>query len=447
MNDTAARSIATIKDEIRVEAEAMHARTPHPTLPKAHARPKRRADDERQRLDFTIAELCRFPYTTFVDQAFRSILKRPPDPAGFEAHVRLLGSGASKIEVLGNLRYSPEGRAIGARIKGLLPRYALAKLYRIPVLGYALQWIVALAGLPHIVQQQRAIDTAHFARSFDIDAAGRKLSLEVGELREAGDRLNENVFSAIARIEALRLVEQQTLRGELDQLVAKAQEPHLALSMNHWLAELRNNLVRLEAEEEAQRMKARNLLARAIVRRTIADVARGARLAACMQLLAARIGPRSRVLDLGSGEDWVLRLAEARFEAATIDATPAPGRRDAAVVVPGMPATQLERCADGALDALTALACGSLLRQLPAASLFEAARRVLKPGAVLMLAFDVDAAQLADRLAGIPSPAVDHELLAEALDAAGFIDIVHARTHDDARCLLARNPHPNVSRA
>ncbi len=444
MNESDAKTLAAIKDEIRTEAERMRERTPHATLPKTHPRPLRRAEGERARLDYSIDELCRFPYTTFVDQAFRSILKRPPDPAGFEAHVRLLGSGASKIEILGNLRYSAEGRAIGARIPGLLPRYVLAKLHRVPVLGYASAWIVALGGLPRIVQQVRAIDTAHFARSFDIDAAGRKLREEVGELRDANERLAESTLAAQALFEAQRAAEQQALRGELEELAARSGDSHLALSMNHWLTELRRNLGRLEDEEFAQRRKVESLLADVVARRTHGDAARASRLAAWSGLLAARLAPRARILDLGSGMDWLVRLADAGFDAATVDSAAGSPRSDAIVVVPGTPAAVLERTGAGALDALTVLAAGSLLRRLPATTLLESARRTLKPGGLFLLAFDLDADVLADRLAGLPPAVPDADLLVAALGAAGFIDIVPVQNGEDVPCLVARNPQPGA---
>ena len=84
---------------------------------------------EATRNRYSIEELSQAHFTRFLNQAFVALLRRPPDPAGLEAQMRLLVAGRSKIEILGNLRWSPEGRDIGVHVPWLLPRYILAKVH------------------------------------------------------------------------------------------------------------------------------------------------------------------------------------------------------------------------------------------------------------------------------------------------------------------------------
>lgn len=434
-----ANAWARVKDEIRREAASMRERTPHPTLPKSHPRPRRRIDSGYGRSEYTIDELARFPYTTFVDQAFRAVLKRPPDPAGFDAHVRGLIAGGSKIEVLGNLRYSGEGRRAAVHIRGLLPRYALAKLFRIPVLGYLAEWVVALAGLPKIVRQQRAMDTMHYARSFEIDTAGRKLAEEVGTLRDSAERLVAEIALAQHRASHRISALQETWRAELDGVQARAQDSHLVLSMNHWLNEFRRSLSALEAEEAAQRTKARSLID-GIIGGDALKSSRASRLDAWAIQLTDRMPRGARVLDLDGDEEWFAHLERRGIGiqrvAECIDAIG--GDDMSAGWVPAE--VRFDRIADATIDAVTALAVSATLRRLPGAALFSAARRVLRPGGVLMLGFDSNRGEIVDRLSGTGGGAIDGHLLGSILAAAGFIDIRDSAAPDGTACLIASTP-------
>lgn len=429
-----------VKDEIRIEAEALRLRTP---AVKPRPIPAKRAYDTSRR-EYSIAELAQFHFTTFVDHAYRALLKRPPDPAGFDAHVRLLISGGSKIEVLGNLRFSAEGRALGVRVRNLLPMYALTKLYRVPVVGYASEWIVALYGLPKMVRFVRAVDTVHYSRSYEIDAAGRALKQTVAELRENSVRLVEDVAVRHGQFEQQYAGLELAMRTEQGVLATHTEESrHLVLSMNHWLTSLRQNLAALEAAEHEQRRRADALLVD-VIEPTASELAgRAARFDSWIELLAAHIAPRSRVLDLAGGRDWLARIAGRGFDASGVDSNSeirARARADGLLISPGSPAEVLARTADGALDALTVLAVGSVLRRIPAATLFDATRRTLKPGGLLLLAFDNDAGERADRLAGAADSVLGADLLTRALAAAGFIDITRTLAADGSVALLAHNP-------
>jgi O-antigen chain-terminating methyltransferase len=72
----------------------------------------------------TAADLLKYDDEEFIKIAYRTILKREPDPGGYNNYLSLLRQGSlSKTQILGKLRYSPEGRQIGVKIKGLPFRF------------------------------------------------------------------------------------------------------------------------------------------------------------------------------------------------------------------------------------------------------------------------------------------------------------------------------------
>lgn len=127
----------------------------------------------------------------FVRYGYRMILKREPDAKGFGYFLTALRSAQmSKCEVLGRLRYSPEGKAANVKIKGLLPRFILNSSYRIPVLGYAVQMAVLLARLPRVIKNMReheAFTDARFTQqastfnktSSELNKADKEISMKI----------------------------------------------------------------------------------------------------------------------------------------------------------------------------------------------------------------------------------------------------------------------------
>ncbi len=210
-----------VKAEIRAEADAARGSSPStPRLATTAADPVAAQDDiEPKRRDFAIGELTGAHYSAFVEQAFRAVLQREPDEAGWARQVHLLAAGASKAEVLGNLRWSPEGRRLRVRVRGLLPRYLLAKLAHVPLLGYVIEWAMTFAALPLLLRHQRAADTQVAAR-FDAAAGaqrdqGQRLdSLDSGLMELGAERDRRNADAAAQREHGRRLDELTARVGE-----------------------------------------------------------------------------------------------------------------------------------------------------------------------------------------------------------------------------------------
>ena len=443
-----------VKAEIRVEADAARLRAPL-----SHD-----GTIDRARLDYRIAELTGEHYTAFVDRAFRALLKRPPDEPGLDAQVRLLAAGAAKAEVLGNLRYSPEGRHIGTRVSGLLPRYALAKLTRVPVVGYGINWLIAFAGLPLLLRHQRAADTRNAAQFQSAEANAGQIAHDVRGTNARVDEVRNEVGGTNARLDEVRNEVGGTnarldgIRGELgeanvrhEQLHAQLREGgqlqrafderagqlearvvesesrlsdvpslrHYVNAVNHWLVSLQGAIDGIEGASDANKAFSDALIA-AIYDASEVAVARGARQGAWIETMRPRLGAGARVLDLGSGDgSWLALLAATGADVAGIESNGVLARRArerGLNVAADDPLTALTRREDASLDAITV--SGSVLAGDALATLLAEAPRALKPGGWLLIAAG-EPRRLADLSAGRLG-VLDRPIVVAMLGAAGF---------------------------
>jgi SAM-dependent methyltransferase len=433
-----------VKDEIRADAEAARARfvqaasRPKPVAPGTIAVVKSVRDE------VSIDELAKLHYTRFLDEAFAALLRRPPDSTAYNLQVQLLEEGRSKVEILGNLRYSSEGRAVGVRVPWLLPRYLLAKATRIPVLGYVLEWIMCIGGLPLLLRHQRGADAYHAARNLELLQELAKLTDEASALRAEIARLD--VEKAMVSTQLQQFSERfAPVHSELGQAFNEIRDlRHLVLSMNHWLASLRQNLSSLEAAESEQTRKTDAFHADISSEILAADAARPARLGQWAEMFATLLPASADVLDVGSGLDWLQALSRRGVKVTGVDPNHESGQRarNAGITsVVADPPLVLARMADNSIDGATILDIAPVLRSLPAFSLLEILRRVLRPGGRLLFGFGLEPASIADRLEGRASVIADSSLIEHALQASGFIEVSRSEAADGAVCVVARRPN------
>ena len=109
---------------------------------------------------YHVNDLLKYHDHIFIWNAYRAILKREPDEEGLRGLLEKLSSGRlNKIDALASLRFSPEGKRKNVRIDGLARPAAVRKLYRVPVLGYLLEMIVAVLRLPVMIRSQRQFES------------------------------------------------------------------------------------------------------------------------------------------------------------------------------------------------------------------------------------------------------------------------------------------------
>ena len=111
------------------------------------------ASDLSARQSYTLSDFLNFHDEAFIRNAYRAILHREPDIGGLAHYLTALRSGRyTKVEILGRLRYSSEGRSYAVRIRGLFVPFAFQMAYHIPVLGYVFAWANFILRLPSVVR-------------------------------------------------------------------------------------------------------------------------------------------------------------------------------------------------------------------------------------------------------------------------------------------------------
>jgi SAM-dependent methyltransferase len=105
-----------------------------------------------------ISDLLPFQDRSFVSAAYQMLLHRAPDADGLRHHLENLRRGASKIEILGDIRYSPEGRRAAVRIAGLAWPYGVQKACNLPLLGGLITLGVEFLNMPQLRRRHRVLE-------------------------------------------------------------------------------------------------------------------------------------------------------------------------------------------------------------------------------------------------------------------------------------------------
>jgi SAM-dependent methyltransferase len=153
---------------------------------------------------YTLAELLQFADADFVEMAYRVLLRRPADAEGFRGRLAALRNGsASKVEILGDIRFSEEGLRRAVHVDGLLLPYKFSKWRRIPVIGRCMTLALSIFRLPRMGRSLQAVE-----------AVAARETQRLGSLFNRLDKSNEDRFAGLeAALDKLTSFEdQQTLR-------------------------------------------------------------------------------------------------------------------------------------------------------------------------------------------------------------------------------------------
>ncbi len=301
---------------------------------------------------YSMHDLLAYHDEAFVTAAYRVLLGRFPDPAGFTGFVTRLRAGAlDRMDILEALARSEEGRRLRGKVVGLAPRLLLRRLGRIPLAGGVVRAAVALAGLSRERRGRAAAEAVARGREERLCAGLNALGTFHGrledEVRGLADALAVGASRGEARAASLR-AGLEALRVELRAAALRERE----------------RVGALEGELEALSERVRALEAGPVLDgalyQAFEERFRGPReevqkkLAVHLPLLAACGAgrPGRPVLDVGCGRgDWLALLRDAGLEARGVDASP----EALAECPPGLDVA----CAEG-VRALRALPAGSL---------------------------------------------------------------------------------------
>jgi 2-polyprenyl-3-methyl-5-hydroxy-6-metoxy-1,4-benzoquinol methylase len=168
---------------------------------------------------YHVNDLLKYHDRNFIQNAYRAILKRGPDAAGYKGFLESLRSARlNKIDILARLRYSPEGRAKGVEIEGLSTPAMIRRAYRVPVIGYLLNLAVAIARLPLTMRSEQQFEAHTLAQqemiAEHLNHIGRLLLAQTESLSASLKQSAEQFQQVASRQEA---VEQEVLNRFRDQ--------------------------------------------------------------------------------------------------------------------------------------------------------------------------------------------------------------------------------------
>lgn len=325
--------------------------------------------------EYVLSELLGPSDASFVEMAYRVVLRRDPDPDGFNYFLHELRSGhTTKVEVLAQLRWSAEGMSKQVHIDGLLLPYKLQQWKRKPLIGHVLSWMHGVARLGALFDRQYTMEATQAREAHELGRHVNNMMDEMAELRGQNAGLSREVSRMMSLFQRLH---QDELEREREKQVAEAECERARLAA--------------EAEAEAERSKMDKLYA------DFEDEYRGSR-----ELVRMRIepylewiseagggAPGAPVIDIGCGRgEWLELLAEHGLEAIGIDLN-----RDFVLscadtglkVVEGDAVQVLRSMPEGSAGAITSM---HLVEHLPfeqVVALIDEALRVLRPGGLLLL--------------------------------------------------------------
>src|SRR5687768_550653 len=133
----------------RILAQQEAIATAQPAAPRDAAPRNSMTATPSQELPTTLEAITALRDRAFVEAAYRLLLGREPDAEGLAHAVHQLRSGTlDKVDILGDLRQSPEGRARAVEIAGLNWRYAVRRLGRRRGIGWLVRWFLTMVRLP-----------------------------------------------------------------------------------------------------------------------------------------------------------------------------------------------------------------------------------------------------------------------------------------------------------
>jgi len=158
---------------------------------------------------YHVNDLVKFHDAAFIQNAYRAILKRGPDAVGYRTFLdSLRNARLNKIDILGRLRYSTEGKAKQVEVQGLWAPATLRKFYRVPFIGYLVNLLVAVARLPTLVRNQQQFE-AHIIAQQEIivehlNHADRSLLAHVDEVSDILQTQGDTIKSLLDHADQTR---------------------------------------------------------------------------------------------------------------------------------------------------------------------------------------------------------------------------------------------------
>jgi O-antigen chain-terminating methyltransferase len=129
-------------------------------------------------------------------------LKRSPDATELARELTRLRSGnVNKIDLLATLRFTPEGRAKGVQVDGLVVPAMIRRLGELPLVGYVIRLGIAFVRLPNLVRDQREFGSYVLSQHEQMAEFINQVSARVSECRQELSQLRETQETLASEIE------------------------------------------------------------------------------------------------------------------------------------------------------------------------------------------------------------------------------------------------------
>jgi len=195
-----------------------------PVLPKKHG-PLPRWQPAAPRLpdkpQYRLGELLCFDDADFVDIAYEKLLKRRADEEGKSRYLDALRSGViSKVEMLGLIRFSEEGRRNSVHVDGLLLPYKLHQWRHRRIVGWFLGAGMAIARLPRLAMRLQGMEASAAREAQEMGSLfnrmERLLDEHLADLDSSGRSLRTELTESVqTRMEGLRTLGARTAALQL----------------------------------------------------------------------------------------------------------------------------------------------------------------------------------------------------------------------------------------
>ena len=153
---------------------------------------------------YHINDLLRYHDRAFVHAVYRAVLKRAPDETELTRELTRLRSGnVNKIDLLATVRFTPEGRAKGVQIEGLVVPALIRRLGEVPLLGYVVRLSIAFVRLPNLIRDQREFGSYVLSQHELMADFINQISTRVSECRHELSQLQETHDQVFTRIDTL----------------------------------------------------------------------------------------------------------------------------------------------------------------------------------------------------------------------------------------------------
>ena len=371
---------------------------------------KTRFDETKYR--YELSDFLGYHDREFIRNVYLGLLRHEPSEEAYALYLdRLYRKRWSKIEIVGQVRYSGEGRSNGVVVNGLFRSYLIRKVLHLPVLGYLLSFFAILFSLPLIHRREM---TEKYRRSAELAEQETTTAQEINTLSARLERMSvtkaesAEVTAALARKSEGADVAAMEARVQAA-LISKADRSELQglsrkhLDINRSVSEMERRLLLLLEEarkrlpnplsvEQLQHMVEESAHVLDPLYTNFEDRFRGTsaeireRVSVYLPYVVRGSKAGLDVLDVGSGRgEWLALLTEADYRARGID----------------LNVNMVNVCREAGLDAIQGDA-SEYLRGLPADSigtitgfhiiehvpfddmvrLFDEVLRVLVPGGI-----------------------------------------------------------------